>query len=123
MPSSKSLTYWPKSNKRRHSPKSKSNASVTHHAPLDVHAVALKVLNAPQNAATNSLERKNYYFSKFMLPKIAVFNNLLLNLYSNNDNIIYLGFGVWGLGFGRSEERRVGKECLRLCRSRWSPYH
>ena len=26
-------------------------------------------------------------------------------------------------GFGRSEERRVGKECLRLCRSRWSPYH
>ena len=25
--------------------------------------------------------------------------------------------------FLRSEERRVGKECLRLCRSRWSPYH
>ena len=23
----------------------------------------------------------------------------------------------------RSEERRVGKECLRQCRSRWSPYH
>ena len=23
----------------------------------------------------------------------------------------------------RSEERRVGKECLRLCRSRWAPYH
>ena len=26
-------------------------------------------------------------------------------------------------GGARSEERRVGKECLRLCRSRWSPYH
>ena len=26
-------------------------------------------------------------------------------------------------GVSRSEERRVGKECLRLCRSRWSPYH
>jgi phosphotransferase system enzyme I (PtsP) len=25
--------------------------------------------------------------------------------------------------FPRSEERRVGKECRRLCRSRWSPYH
>ena len=23
----------------------------------------------------------------------------------------------------RSEERRVGKECSELCRSRWSPYH
>ena len=22
-----------------------------------------------------------------------------------------------------SEERRVGKECCALCRSRWSPYH
>ena len=23
----------------------------------------------------------------------------------------------------RSEERRVGKECIEPCRSRWSPYH
>ena len=23
----------------------------------------------------------------------------------------------------RSEERRVGKECIVKCRSRWSPYH
>ena len=26
-------------------------------------------------------------------------------------------------GFARSEERRVGKECVTTCRSRWSPYH
>ena len=33
-------------------------------------------------------------------------------------------YGVNGLiPLERSEERRVGKECLRLCRSRWSPYH
>src|SRR3546814_11762839 len=25
--------------------------------------------------------------------------------------------------FVRSEERRVGKECVSTCRSRWSPYH
>src|SRR3546814_8313331 len=24
---------------------------------------------------------------------------------------------------GRSEERRGGKECVRTCRSRWSPHH
>src|SRR3546814_12750203 len=24
---------------------------------------------------------------------------------------------------GRSEESRVGKECVSTCRSRWSPYH
>src|SRR3546814_4295946 len=26
-------------------------------------------------------------------------------------------------GGNRSEERRVGKECVSTCRSRWSPYH
>src|SRR3546814_1954755 len=28
-----------------------------------------------------------------------------------------------GQGGERSEERRVGKECVSTCRSRWSPYH
>src|SRR3546814_6792617 len=40
--------------------------------------------------------------------------------------------GAAGTAFGpapdknygsRSEERRVGKECVSTCRSRWSPYH
>src|SRR3546814_20864662 len=32
---------------------------------------------------------------------------------------------AWKLGSPsrRSEERRVGKECVSTCRSRWSPYH
>src|SRR3546814_7679177 len=28
-----------------------------------------------------------------------------------------------GVEMARSEERRVGKECVSTCRSRWSPYH
>src|SRR3546814_16360210 len=38
------------------------------------------------------------------------------------DNV---GFMPWrGIALAaRSEERRVGKECVRTCRSRWSPYH
>ena len=27
------------------------------------------------------------------------------------------------IDYTRSEERRVGKECTSVCRSRWSPYH
>ena len=41
-------------------------------------------------------------------------------------NITFVIGGSLGLSdevLSRSEERRVGKECLRLCRSRWSPYH
>src|SRR3546814_10895328 len=29
----------------------------------------------------------------------------------------------WAKSSNRSEERRVGKECVSPCRSRWSPYH
>jgi phosphomannomutase/phosphoglucomutase len=44
-------------------------------------------------------------------------------LHAIRDEVLRTGADV-GLGFdGRSEERRVGKECRRLCRSRWSPYH
>src|SRR3546814_7184867 len=34
--------------------------------------------------------------------------------------------GMWARSHStsrRSEERRVGKECVSTCRSRWSPYH
>src|SRR3546814_1817486 len=31
--------------------------------------------------------------------------------------------GATGAAAARSEERRVGKECVSTCRSRWSPYH
>src|SRR3546814_16108981 len=34
----------------------------------------------------------------------------------------FLTSGLLAVVF-RSEERRVGKECVSTCRSRWSPYH
>src|SRR3546814_2461555 len=43
------------------------------------------------------------------------------------DSRIENGFGACVSGrhtsATRSEERRVGKECVSTCRSRWSPYH
>src|SRR3546814_9645918 len=44
--------------------------------------------------------------------------------------VIGIALGHWFPGIfravaamERSEERRVGKECVSTCRSRWSPYH
>ena len=75
---------------------------------------------------------------KFSLPMIL--GNLMQQLYNISDTlivghfigtdalaavgasyalIIFLTSVLLGLCMGRSEERRVGKEC----RSRWSPYH
>src|SRR3546814_12648708 len=44
----------------------------------------------------------------------------------DNSGILSGGSGVavqLGAFDDRSEERRVGKECVSTCRSRWSPYH
>src|SRR3546814_16300274 len=35
----------------------------------------------------------------------------------------HFGAGLHPVVAQRSEERRVGKECVSTCRSRWSPYH
>src|SRR3546814_14622941 len=38
--------------------------------------------------------------------------------------IVIVRWVLWAAPVGvRSEERRVGKECVRTCRSGWSPYH
>src|SRR3546814_15550821 len=39
----------------------------------------------------------------------------------NHYNLVHRGDDA--LIDARSEERRVGKECVSTCRSRWSPYH
>src|SRR3546814_14858950 len=40
----------------------------------------------------------------------------------NTSNILFICGGAFD-GIDRSEERRVGKECVSTCRYRWSPYH
>ena len=56
---------------------------------------------------------------------VSVVTNL-----GQGSGVVYGGKGfvitnhhVAGTAQTRSEERRVGKECLTQCRSRWSPYH
>src|SRR3546814_13080780 len=36
---------------------------------------------------------------------------------------LFGGIGAFSEILARSEESRVGKECVSTCRSRWSPYH
>src|SRR3546814_16715390 len=38
-------------------------------------------------------------------------------------NALMPGMAPFAAHYGRSEERRVGKECVSTCRYRWSPYH
>src|SRR3546814_13165490 len=46
-----------------------------------------------------------------------------LSRYAIDCRLSGLLIGFAGDREARSEERRVGKECVSTCRSRWSPYH
>ena len=48
---------------------------------------------------------------------------LIIALFAVNESLPDVVRGSLAGRRDRSEERRVGKECYALCRSRWSPYH
>src|SRR3546814_12074141 len=51
----------------------------------------------------------------FIVVYIHIFRGLYYGSYKAPRELLWM--------LGRSEERRVGKECVSTCRSRWSPYH
>src|SRR3546814_15449242 len=53
-----------------------------------------------------------------MAIKVTILDFLGIGIVVGDDLIVEIG-----VQHGRSEERRVGKECVSTCRSRWSPYH
>ena len=67
------------------------------------------------------------YVSKWVeaVPTVSADSKSVCKLFKT---AIFPRFGVPRVvisdgGAHRSEERRVGKECVSTCRSRWSPYH
>src|SRR3546814_18649104 len=65
-----------------------------------------------QNGATRPLDNK--------IATIAF--TYKQNLEMDDQSRVENPLGFWVTSY-RSEERRVGKECVSTCRSRWSPYH
>src|SRR3546814_12233899 len=55
----------------------------------------------------------------YITPRLQISTSVPYVLSSRISGAVYPIVPV----FGRSEERRVGKECVSTCRSRWSPYH
>ena len=80
-------------------------------------------LRRSNTVSSGRSERKSSIF-----PSVASFTHWLMFARSSLFLPVRLSSSSSSSSFSssssaRSEERRVGKECLRLCRSRWSPYH
>src|SRR3546814_20718086 len=60
-----------------------------------------------------------------VIPVVVRSTDNMLSLVPNTlrEAAAALGCPQWRIVMFRSEERRVGKECVSTCRSRWSPYH
>ena len=74
------------------------------------------------------------FWSPFMKKTRAYFREMTSNIVIPDVNMFGTSLGdrvgcdedgtlVVSADWDRSEERRVGKECPTMCRSRWSPYH
>ena len=113
-------------------------------AGADVHHHLLKELNEKAGkcfylgASNSTLKKINEKLSiQFPNIKVATFSpafksefseaenaEMILKVNDFNPDVLFVGMSApkqekWA----RSEERRVGKECVQPCRSRWSPYH
>src|SRR3546814_13138328 len=88
---------------------------------VGVYALASAICAIPLVSATLAVDRKTLLMA--LLIGFAV-SNIVVAVSSSYEVIVasrILG-GICA-GVMRSEERRVGKEWVRTCRSRWSPYH
>src|SRR3546814_4346577 len=89
----------------------------------------VEVIKPPGRIADCSVEIENYGAHRVLLDRLFEFlvfrrragrrvgarSRSLVHLASCSSSV--------RLSLRRSEERRVGKECVSTCRSRWSPYH
>src|SRR3546814_14008104 len=87
--------------------------------PVKPGVVEVKLPLQDAQPGTMSLMIDQYGLAKPHLIPLRVFSNA-----ARLDGFtLHAGDAQGVLRGSRSEERRVGKECVSSCRSRWSPYH
>src|SRR3546814_12866529 len=71
-------------------------------------------------AALNVAAGISNHLAMFGRKRARQFFDILLNQFLEAEHDARAALRIHS---GRSEERRVGTECVSTCRSRWSPYH
>src|SRR3546814_19965936 len=90
-------------------------------AILSILAIGIPIRFIATSVGSLLVSGRNMRNKSYIMGVVAV-----INLGSNA--LLIPVYGLYGAAIStifceRSEERRVGKECVSTCRSRWSPYH
>src|SRR3546814_14411315 len=92
----------------------------------------LMIRRPPRSTRTDTLFPYTTLFRSLSPRSLQVPNGLSVKLFATVLAVAVAGFDMRcaavesrdaSIPVHRSEERRVGKECVSTCRSRWSPYH
>src|SRR3546814_5441248 len=97
-------------------------------------AYEMRISDWSSDVCSSDHELSNYMLYNFRDDPADLFERMWLNVQLNEE----LDIRIWSFPMryqptdlpersfvsdGRSDERRVGKECVSKCRSRWSTYH
>ena len=72
------------------------------------------------------MDRSEHYISENMNPIFKYplrLDGIIISIREKGSAKVNINLREYDIEQNRSEERRVGKECASMCRSRWSPYH
>ena len=94
-------------------------------ALLSIVAVSCNLFNSRTENQLFPVTKNGVYLYLNADGEVAINPQFSFASYFNEGLALVQELGDSGkkIGFIRSEERRVGKECTSWCRSRWSPYH
>jgi NADPH-dependent 2,4-dienoyl-CoA reductase/sulfur reductase-like enzyme len=91
------------------------------HIKITVNKADRKIIGAQVYGNTSGIDKKLDLFATIIYAGLTIDDLAQMDLtYSPELSIHKNPVNTLGM---RSEERRVGKECRVMCRSRWSPYH
>src|SRR3546814_7793178 len=79
----------------------------------------MRISDWSSDVCSSDLVRKKHGFSQGLIDDLKAHRLQITKAHLAEDFEAAFDVALYSL---RSEERRVGKECVSTCRSRWSPY-
>src|SRR3546814_12527977 len=86
----------------------------------------MRISDWSSDVCSSDLQRQQvalHALARDVAARVLLAGGDFIDFVQKNNAVLFCIGNRHGAQVFRSEERRVGKECVSPCRSRWSPYH